>query len=83
MRFFFYLSLSFLISACGEGCETYAERHQTRMEEKCKLLDPVLSEAGETLVTFACPRSYGIRVTDYTIKGDSLCHHSRFHYRAN
>jgi hypothetical protein len=81
MRLFFYFTLPFLISACGERCQTYQERHQTRMEEKCKLLDPVLSEAGETLVTFACPTSYGLRVTGYTIKGESLCHHSRFHYR--
>ena len=78
MRTLLYLTLPFLISACGEQCVERIYEHQRYMEKGCKAFPVVKDENNSDLLTFSCPTFQGVHTVDYKIKGNMLCHNSTF-----
>jgi len=78
MRIFLYLTLPFLIVACGEQCVERGYEHQRYMEKGCKALPVAKDENNNDLLTFSCSTFQGVHRVDYIIRGDMLCHNSTF-----
>ena len=78
MQNFLYLTLPFLIVACGEQCVERGYEHKRYMEKGCAALPVAKDEKNNDLLTFSCSTFQGVHSVDYKIEGNMLCHKSTF-----